>query len=129
MDGKVVRMERFLVIHGLRGHRECNSIRWVYVQQDDLVSHPAPSLSSKQYSEDPELHELFYEAIIERSSTIATLLTTSDRNAFRFQYAPFCENKTFDWQYRSGRDDAWDRWVVRAGGVEAIKDRLHLVRL
>jgi len=76
-----------------------------------------------EYHKDPSLHELFFEAIYTRGAVLAQILTTQDRNAVRLVYPPGVPNRFYDHSYRSGRDEAFDKFVELSGGVDAVKSR------
>ena len=52
------------------------------------------------------------------------ILVTADRNGAIIIIPPNVPSRILDFDWRSGRDDAWDKFVVQAGGREAIEKRL-----
>lgn len=74
-----------------------------------------------QYEEDAEAHRMFFRAVIDRGSVCGQVVTTVNRDGFRVQFAPGDVNRVFDFDYRSGKDDAWDKLAQKLGGIETWK--------
>lgn len=52
------------------------------------------------------------------------ILVTADRNGAIIIIPPNVPSRILDFDWRSGRDKAWDEFVIQAGGREAIEKRL-----
>lgn len=81
-----------------------------------------------QYEEDPEAHRLLFRGHIDRASVCGQILTTKDRNAFRIVFRPGQVDRIYDFDWRSGKDNAWDQLAARTGGYDAWRERDYEVR-
>ena len=81
------------------------------------------------YKDDPALHELFFKASLLRASRCGVVITTPDLKTVCQLYRPGEQKGAEDMDYKTDVDAAWDEYVVRAGGREAIEARGEMVSL
>ncbi|CAD6577470.1 MAG: hypothetical protein CYPHOPRED_000245 [Cyphobasidiales sp. Tagirdzhanova-0007] len=84
--------------------------------------------TGKSYAQDPLAHTLFFQGYLIRNSLGGTVLTTPDRNAIVMRFRPGEAGKGMDFDWRSGRDTAWDAFVEHCGGREQVAKRIKRVR-